>query len=97
MRWFHFFVSVSGLVLNTGLHCQDISVLLPAHGVYRARGRVSVRCDAFRQLHHHGGTVVQVCVEVPAKLLGQVSLELLCSLAQCAVYAGSAGKLEKVL
>lgn len=70
------------------------SVLIPACVHSRA---VSVYCHTFWQLHHHRLTVIQVCFKIPAKLLGQVRFELLCSLTECAVYSRSDGKLEKVL
>lgn len=57
----------------------------------------SVHSYTFRQLHHHRRTIVQICIKVPEKLLGQVRFELLCSFTERDVHAGSAGKLEKVL
>lgn len=71
-----------------------ISVHFPAYGVMV---EVSVHCNTFGQLHHHRCTVVQVCIKIPTKLLGEMSFELLCSLTQCAVDTRPAGKLEEVL
>lgn len=91
------------LVLTTRLRSPSVSDYfspVPRLWFQHVRGvhfRVSVHCNTFRQLHHHRGTVVQVCVKVPAKLLGQVSFELLCSFTQCSIYTRPTGKLEKVL
>lgn len=78
-------VQVHLRAFQAGVRCQGPFVALSVHG------------DAFGQLHYHRGAVVQVCIEVPAELLGQVGFELLCSLAKRAVDARAAGELEEVL
>lgn len=65
--------------------------------VRRVHWVVSVDCHTFRQLHHNRFTVVQVWIEIPSELLGQVGFEFLCSLTQVGIYTRPNGKLEKIL
>lgn len=45
----------------------------------------------FRELHHHWGAVLWLCLKVPPKLLGQVSLELFSFLPQGGIHGNAAG------
>lgn len=79
---------------SEALYCLFLMNPLTFHQNIRS---ASVQRDSLRKLHHHRCTLVQVHVEIPAELLGQMSFKLLRSFPQRSVDAWRTGKLEEVL